>query len=132
METKKIRYLKPPLGVRGALFGLCLCLSVSLFAQNINRVEYFVDTDPGFGNGSAITFTAASTINETFAVPLATVGDGFHFVSVRAKDDVNKWSTVVVRPFYKERILEHLPPSESLRLWNISLTMIQGLAMARR
>ena len=104
METKKIRYLKPPLGVRGALFGLCLCLSVSLFAQNINPVEYFVDTDPGFGNGSAITFTAASTINETFAVPLATVGDGFHFVSIRAKDDANKWSTVVVRPFYKERI----------------------------
>jgi hypothetical protein len=84
--------------------GLCICLSVSLFAQNINRVEYFVDTDPGFGNGTAITFTAASTINETFAVPLATVGDGFHFVSIRAKDDVNKWSTVVVRPFYKERI----------------------------
>lgn len=84
--------------------GLCICLSMSLFAQNINRVEYFVDTDPGFGNGTAITFTAASTINETFAVPLATVGDGFHFVSVRAKDDANKWSTVVVRPFYKERI----------------------------
>ena len=84
--------------------GLCICLSVSLFAQNINRVEYFIDTDPGFGNGTAITFTAASTINETFAVPLATVGDGFHFVSIRAKDDVNKWSTVVVRPFYKERI----------------------------
>lgn len=84
--------------------GLCICLSLSLFAQNINRLEYFVDTDPGFGNGTAITFTAASTINETFAVPLATAGDGFHFVSVRAKDDANKWSTVVVRPFYKERI----------------------------
>ncbi|SOE21178.1 hypothetical protein SAMN06298216_1650 [Spirosomataceae bacterium TFI 002] len=90
--------------------GLCICLSASIFAQNINRIEYFVDTDPGFGNGTTITFTAASTINETFAVPLAAVGDGFHFVSIRAKDDVNKWSTVVVRPFYKERIFGATAP----------------------
>ena len=117
MRTKNLIELVPPLGVRGLFIlmkkliwhlaravGLSICLSGSLFAQNINRVEYFVDADPGFGNGTAITFTASSTINETFAVPLATVGDGFHFVSVRAKDDVNKWSTVVVRPFFKERI----------------------------
>jgi hypothetical protein len=96
--------MKKSISPLARVVGLYLALSTTLAAQTINRVEYFVDTDPGFGNGTAITFTAASTINETFAVPLATVGDGFHFVSVRAKDDVNKWSTVVVRPFYKERI----------------------------
>ena len=96
--------MKNLIGHLARAVGLSICLSATLFAQNVNRLEYFVDTDPGFGNAISVPFTSASTINETFAVPLTSVGDGFHFVSVRAKDDVNKWSTVVVRPFYKERI----------------------------
>ena len=84
--------------------GLCVFLYSSIYAQNINRLEYYIDTDPGFGNGTAVSFSAASTINETFTIPMTTVGDGFHFLGVRAKDDVNKWSTVIMRPFYKERI----------------------------
>jgi hypothetical protein len=90
--------------------GLSICLSVSLIAQNINRLEYYIDADPGFGNGTAVTFTAASTINEAFNIPLSSVGDGFHFVGIRAKNDANKWSTVVMRPFFKERIVGAASP----------------------
>ncbi len=75
------------------------------FSQNINKIEYFIDADPGFGLGVDVPITANTTVTANFTVALPnTVTDGFHFLSVRAKDANNKWSVVVVRPFYKENI----------------------------
>jgi hypothetical protein len=72
---------------------------------NINALEYFLDADPGFGLGTSVVVTAGSPLTQSFTVPLPnTVAEGFHFLSVRAKDVNNKWSVVGVRPFYKESI----------------------------
>lgn len=70
----------------------------------INRLEYFFDTDPGLGNGTAVNFTAGTSVNElSFNIPLSNgLSNGIHNVTVRARDSNGKWSTAVVRPFYKE------------------------------
>jgi hypothetical protein len=70
----------------------------------INRLEYFIDTDPGFGNGTAIPFTANTSNDLVFTVSLTAVSEGMHRISVRAKDNTGQWSTVVVRPFIKVTI----------------------------
>jgi hypothetical protein len=75
------------------------------FAQNINKIEYFIDVDPGYGNCTDVPITAATPITSNFNVALPnTIADGFHFLSIRARDINNAWSVVGVRPFYKEAI----------------------------
>jgi hypothetical protein len=70
---------------------------------NIVAMEYFIDTDPGYGAATAVSIAASTPLTQNFTVALPnTVADGFHFLSVRAKDSNNKWSVVAVRPFYKE------------------------------
>jgi hypothetical protein len=82
---------------------LCLCTFAN--AQNINKIEYFIDADPGYGAGTDVPITAATPVTANFNVSLpSTVADGFHFLSVRARDINNAWSVVGTRPFYKEVI----------------------------
>jgi len=80
----------------------------------LNRIEYFMDTDPGFGLATAISGVSGTAISDqSFTVPLsAPLTDGFHFLTVRARDAGNRWSTVMVRPFYKET----LPTSASVNI----------------
>jgi|GEM_PF-4770758 len=64
-----------------------------------NKIEYFIDADPGHGSGVDMPVTA----NFNVSLP-NTVADGFHFLSIRARDVNNRWSVVGVRPFYKETL----------------------------
>lgn len=76
--------------------------SISVCAQNITRVEYFIDSDPGFGSGVDVPITPAAQINNfTFNVSVASVTDGFHTLFVRSRDANNRWSIVQGRPFVK-------------------------------
>jgi len=62
--------------------------------QNITQAEYFINTDPGFGNGTAITITAALDINtlvsavNTAALPAFSTNRLF----VRTKSAEGFWS----------------------------------------
>ena len=72
--------------------------------QAITAVEYFIDTDPGFGNGTAVPFTADTTdlaLNISLE-GLDTLGLGFHILYVRAKDNKDDWSITAQRVFYLE------------------------------
>jgi len=79
---------------------ICL-LSINLFAQNITSAEYFIDSDPGFGNGTQIPVTAAPEVTINYSVDLNTISDGFHVLYFRAKDDSGSWSIAYNKPFYK-------------------------------
>ncbi|MBX2946322.1 MAG: gliding motility-associated C-terminal domain-containing protein [Cyclobacteriaceae bacterium] len=72
----------------------------SAFSQSITRVEYFFDSDPGFGNGISIPITSAASITQGFTVPLGTVSQGFHALYIRAKDSNGLWSIPVIHPVY--------------------------------
>lgn len=81
-----------------------MCLLIAK-AQNISRVEYFFDFDPGHGNATPINFTPSTTVTvNDVAVPINNLNSGYHFLGVRVKDENNVWSPVIVRPFLKEHI----------------------------
>jgi hypothetical protein len=59
----------------------------------IVQSEYFIDADPGFGNGVAIALPVSADING-FSAPINLTGlnPGIHQLYVRAKDGNGKWS----------------------------------------
>lgn len=64
---------------------------------NITFAEYFFDTDPGFGNGTAVALTPGADIsNLGFAANTAALTAGTHNLYIRSLDD---WSITSVRPF---------------------------------
>ena len=67
----------------------------------ITKAEYFFDTDPGAGNGTAISFTPTSgDVSFTTNIPTASLSQGFHFVGIRAKENGGPWSIFENRGFY--------------------------------
>lgn len=73
--------------------------------EQLTKVEYFIDADPGYGAGVDIPFTAGTTLDVNFSVSLpSNIGVGFHYLTVRVKDANNQWSAVLTRPFLKESL----------------------------
>jgi hypothetical protein len=67
-------------------------------APPIGEMEYYIDTDPGFGNGTKITFTPGTDIsNFSVNIPLNTVSQGSHTFYIRSRQ--NPWSFSAYVPF---------------------------------
>ena len=67
--------------------------------SNIVEAEYFIDVDPGTGNGTSMTVSGA---NVDTVVPITTqntLPDGQHILFVRVKNANNKWSLYARSPF---------------------------------
>lgn len=62
--------------------------------------EYFFDTDPASGNGTAIPFASANSINQTITIPTTALSSGFHNLFIRVKDASNMWSHYEGRTLY--------------------------------
>ncbi|MBF9222794.1 T9SS type A sorting domain-containing protein [Hymenobacter ruricola] len=70
---------------------------------NITKVEYFVDTDPGFGAATDVPVTAATDVSGVaFAVNLSSLSAGFHQLGLRSRDANGAWSLTSRRTFYYE------------------------------
>ena len=113
MMEKKRHYQWPPGRVVPLLAGLLLWLStgISLNAQQIVRMEYFFNQDPGPGNGTALSITPGSQHDSLyFSISIDTLDEGFHHLFLRAKDDSGRWSITTARGFFKMR-LGTLPPN---------------------
>ena len=67
---------------------------------NISAAEFFVDTDPGVGNGTPVAITAGPNPTFVATVPTTSLSAGFHFAAIRTKDLNNKWSLFEARGFY--------------------------------
>jgi hypothetical protein len=86
-----------------------LCLGALLMVARIangqtviEEAEYYFDTDPGPGNGTAITIPEPQTsaVEFSFDIPaetMATLDDGLHKLVCRFKDDDGDWSVAFVR-----------------------------------
>lgn len=86
------------------LFFLILNYNLSI-AQNISKIEYFIDVDPGFGAGTEVPINSNSPLITDFTVSIPNnILEGFHSLSVRTKDFNNNWSYTASRPFYKETL----------------------------
>ncbi|TAE16513.1 MAG: hypothetical protein EAZ47_05110 [Bacteroidetes bacterium] len=61
--------------------------------ENVSRLEYFVNTDPGIGNGINIPITAGTNLeNINFPLPVASLPNGAHLVGFRARTVGGSWS----------------------------------------
>jgi PKD repeat protein len=60
--------------------------------NKIVAAEYFINSDPGLGNGMALSITAGDTISTTKLVPTSTLPSGIHVLFVRVKNGYGKWS----------------------------------------
>jgi hypothetical protein len=75
----------------------------TLLLPEVRRVEYFLDTDPGFGAGTSVALTAAPDVtNLSFGVNLASLSAGFHRLGVRSKDATGLWSLTTSQTFFYE------------------------------
>ncbi|MCF8299299.1 MAG: PKD domain-containing protein, partial [Saprospiraceae bacterium] len=82
-----------------------LIIALSLSAQNnLIQGEYFFDTDPGFGNGTPLSFTQNDTVNLDFNVNISSLSCGFHNLFVRFKDTANRWSIYESVTFFVESV----------------------------
>lgn len=69
-------------------------------AQNIIAAEYFIDNDPGFGNGQPITITPGiNVIDATAMVNVTGLPLGVHKLYIRTKDNEGKWSLTNIQDF---------------------------------
>ncbi|WCO01861.1 RHS repeat-associated core domain-containing protein [Psychroserpens ponticola] len=69
----------------------CVCLGFSQNA-NITQIEFFYDTDPGFGNANQLSFAQDDQVELNFSLDISNLSPGIHSMYVRAKDEFNNWS----------------------------------------
>ncbi len=73
----------------------------ALSLARINRMEYFIDQDPGFGKGQAIHAEPDEDLLIATDIPLETMNDGVHTLYVRARDEQGRWGMVSHANFLK-------------------------------
>lgn len=60
---------------------------------NLNRIEYYVDTDPGYGNGINVSFTNGQEVsNAVVSIDPNTLSAGLHLMGIRSRDAKGVWS----------------------------------------
>ncbi len=82
-------------------FIVALFFPLALIAQDITYAEYFIDTDPGFGEAASIPVSApGADLTLSFTAGLQALDPGIHQIFLRAKNDSEKWGPVVFSTFY--------------------------------
>lgn len=86
---------------------IALLMISNAYSQNISRIEYFVNTDPGFGQGTAIAGFLPTTdvVNLAANIDLSAASNGLNKVYFRSKDVNGKWSTTNYVSFVKQTLL---------------------------
>ncbi|MEP1095885.1 MAG: PKD domain-containing protein [Cyclobacteriaceae bacterium] len=72
--------------------------------EDITELEYFFDDDPGVGLATSIAVTQGQAIDITEIINSAGLSDGFHSMSMRAKNAVNRWGMAETRIVYVQNI----------------------------
>jgi len=73
--------------------------SISAITPLISKLEYFIDTDPGFGAGTNVPISADSIVNTNFIVNTSSTPAGLHTLYIRAKETNGTWSLTHAMPF---------------------------------
>jgi PKD repeat protein len=89
------------------LIQLMLSTWVLLHGQNIVDAEYFIQTDPGIGNGTPVTIAPADTTSASFTISTTGLLPGEYRAFFRVKDANGTWSIANSKKFY---VYDTLPP----------------------
>jgi hypothetical protein len=83
---------------------LLLCSILAAGQNTIKNLEYFVDTDPGFGKANAVSITSATVLNNIpVNVDIAGLSNGLHNLYFRSRND-NGWSQTNRWLFIKQQV----------------------------
>lgn len=66
----------------------------------IDAVEYFIDSDPGFGQGTALQVTSGQDIIIDTVIDVSQIEPGIHTLHVRARDTSSHWSLIQSNIFW--------------------------------
>ncbi len=86
---------------RTVLLALGLVMTASLSAQTPESIEYFLDTDPGYGMGRVIANISVGDNDCSF--DLSSAKEGAHILYIRVQDSEGRWSPTMARPLFIER-----------------------------
>ncbi|MDD3079580.1 MAG: T9SS type A sorting domain-containing protein [Paludibacter sp.] len=81
--------------------------------RQITDIEYFIDADPGGGNGIAVSITPDTLIQGVFDISLPNVPAGFHNFCIRARTENGDWGILRINKFF------YLKTSASNQITNI-------------
>ncbi len=75
--------------------------SLSIKDRVLVKAEYYIDSDPGTGKGTAVTIAGSKTTADVnFKVDLTKQSDGLHTIYVRVLDSKGSWSLTNQQIFY--------------------------------
>ncbi len=72
--------------------------SGALFS-NLSELEWFIDTDPGYGLGNTVPLGDVPDANIEFNVPYGAISEGAHVLGFRARNADGRWGVTEWRPF---------------------------------
>jgi Secretion system C-terminal sorting domain len=90
--------------------GMFYISSSSANMPEIVDAEYFIDTDPGLGNGIApMEVNDGQSTSFVVNIPTSTLINGFHTLAIRAKDAAGKWGLFEKGMFYISSSSTNMP-----------------------
>jgi hypothetical protein len=99
----------------GAIALFSACAAQTLNAAAVVAAEYYINVDPGPGNGVPITgFNPGEKVSLALDLPVATLAalpKGMHLVTVRFQDEDGDWSVAFTRNFLREDLTS--PPAST-------------------
>ena len=75
-------------------------LSSAAIPNNLIAMEYYFDSDPGYGNGILIAVTPAVDINILQNIPIGSLSNGLHVIFIRAQDENGNWGQAESKSFF--------------------------------
>ncbi|MDP3912340.1 MAG: T9SS type A sorting domain-containing protein [Bacteroidota bacterium] len=74
------------------LYFALIAVVINASSQNVVQGEYFIGSDPGFGQATRFAVSPESDINQTINIPHNLFpSPGYHFVFIRTMDENGKW-----------------------------------------
>ncbi|MEQ8579590.1 MAG: T9SS type A sorting domain-containing protein [Balneola sp.] len=75
---------------------LVMLLASPLMGQTVTQLEYFFDSDPGFGNGTSISVTEVDgEVNYEGSIMASSLSRGLHTLFIRAKNSDDEWGLTI-------------------------------------
>lgn len=86
----------------------CALLLVPIFGygQQIVRLEYSIDSDPGYGAATTLPVAPGEEIDLMYNLDFSTLTGGAHVLFARVENNLNQWSSTIIKPF----IIDNLTP----------------------
>ena len=111
-----IRYLNDS-GLWGPVFNQLVYVidTATVSAPPIAKGEYFVDTDPGAGNGTSFTAIGADSTTDSLSIATAAFSAGYHMLYIRYANDSGLWGPAFNELFLRKRYGYYLRASAGKR-----------------